>query len=263
MTAGPSSTDARPRAVLVHGAVTAGRETWQAQQELAGEFELLVPDRQGYGTDGPDRPDDPVADAETISDLLGDGAHLVGYSMGAMAAMLAAARRPASVRSLVLVEPPALDLVRGRADADEFVAGYEAVRAASPDAERFLRDFLVFFGADPAEVAQIPEPMPEDMRRAAVAQFTGAIPWEVPTPVAELAATRFPVVVVSGGHSEMFDAVCDVLADLLDADRAVIRGGGHGVQFTGAPFNTLLRETWTSDPGTHRRSRSTGAAPRE
>ncbi len=79
--------------------------------------------------------------------------------MGAMVAMLAAARAPGAVRSLVLVEPAAFDLVRGRADAEAFIAGYDALRAGASDAEQFLREFLVLFGADPGEVAQVPDPM--------------------------------------------------------------------------------------------------------
>jgi len=187
-----------------------------------------------------------VADAATISALLAGGAHLVGYSMGGVVAMQAAALDPGAVRSLVLVEPVAFDLERGRADVEGFIAGYEGLRAGTDDPEQFLRDFLVSFGNDPAEVAGIPDPMPPDLHHAAVAQFTGTAPWDVPTPVAQLAAATFPIVVVSGGHSEMFDAVCDTLARLVGADRATVAGAGHAAQFTGEPFNALLRRTWAT-----------------
>lgn len=118
-----SSQAPAPRVVRVHGAVTGGQATWQAQQSLAESYELLTPDRQRYGVASPDGVDDPGADALTISALLGQGAHLVGYSMGGMVAMLAAARNPGAVASLVLIEPVAFDLVRGRADAEAFIAG--------------------------------------------------------------------------------------------------------------------------------------------
>lgn len=241
----PSSPPAgRQPVVFVHGAVTGGEETWQAQQSLSSSYELLTPDRQGYAMGASEAADDPAADAVRIAALLGEGAHLVGYSMGGMVAMLAAVRNPAAVISLVLIEPVAFDLVRGQADAEEFIAGYEAIRSGTDDPERFLREFLVFFGADPAEVAQIPDPMPEALHRAAVAQFTGAAPWDITTPVSVLAAAPFPVVVVSGGHSALFDAICDALANQVGARRATIPGAGHAVQYTGEPFNTLLRTTW-------------------
>ena len=49
----------------------------------------------------------------------------------------------------------------------------------------------------------------------------------------------FPKLVVSGGHNEAFDAVCDVLEEQLDAERAICPGAGHSAQ--AAPgFNDVL-----------------------
>ena len=55
-----------------------------------------------------------------------------------------------------------------------------------------------------------------------------------------LAAAPFPKLVVSGGHSVPFDAVCDVLERDLPAERVVIAGRGHAVQMIGEPFNERL-----------------------
>jgi len=52
----------------------------------------------------------------------------------------------------------------------------------------------------------------------------------------------FPKLVVSGGHSEPFDAVCDVLEERLGAERAVFPGAGHAVQRLGEPFNDVLAD---------------------
>jgi hypothetical protein len=54
-------------------------------------------------------------------------------------------------------------------------------------------------------------------------------PWEAQIPVEELAAASFPKLVVSGGHSAAFDAVCDVLEEGLGAERAVLPGAGHSL----------------------------------
>ena len=51
----------------------------------------------------------------------------------------------------------------------------------------------------------------------------------------------FPKLVVSGGHSPAFDAVCDFLTDHLRAARAVVAGRGHSAPRTGEPFNERLR----------------------
>ena len=55
-----------------------------------------------------------------------------------------------------------------------------------------------------------------------------------------LKRTAFPKLVMSGGHHPAFEAVCDLIATELKAERAVIRGAGHSTQRTGAPFNTRI-----------------------
>ncbi len=63
-------------------------------------------------------------------------------------------------------------------------------------------------------------------------------------PLAELAAAAFPKLVVSGGHSAGFEAICDDLADRIGAVRRVVSGAGHEIQFTGDPINEVLRALW-------------------
>jgi hypothetical protein len=65
-------------------------------------------------------------------------------------------------------------------------------------------------------------------------------PAEAVIPLDELARAPFPKLVVSGGHSPAFEAVCDVLEERLRAERAVLPGIGHSVQRLGKPFNELL-----------------------
>jgi hypothetical protein len=66
-------------------------------------------------------------------------------------------------------------------------------------------------------------------------------PAEAAIPFEELARAPFPKLVVSGGHSAAFEAVCDVLEERLGAERAVLPRTGHSVQRLGEPFNGLLR----------------------
>src|SRR5437763_15844582 len=100
--------------------MAAGPETWHDQQPLAGDRLLIVLDRRSYG-DSPDGDGDFERDAGDVAELLDGGAHLVGISYGGVVALLAAGMRPESVRSLTVVEPPALGLVRGREAVEEFV----------------------------------------------------------------------------------------------------------------------------------------------
>jgi len=66
-------------------------------------YRLVVPTRRAEGVGAAGRNEDYVTDAEDVAPLLGDGAHLVGHSYGALVAMLVAAARPDAVRSLTRV----------------------------------------------------------------------------------------------------------------------------------------------------------------
>ena len=68
-------------------------------------WRLKLMDRPGFGQSPSRGPDDMAADAILIADRLGDGSHLIGHSFGGAEALLATARRPDAVRSLILVEP--------------------------------------------------------------------------------------------------------------------------------------------------------------
>lgn len=94
--------------VLVHGS-TGSRATWMLQTPvLAEHYRVVLPEYAGGGetTDagGPLEVDDLAAQVLGVVDDLGiDRFHLGGYSLGAVVAAVAAAERPASVRSLALV----------------------------------------------------------------------------------------------------------------------------------------------------------------
>jgi hypothetical protein len=45
--------------------------------------------------------------------------------------------------------------------------------------------------------------------------------WQTELPLAELAVATFPKLVVSGGHSAGFEAICDELAERIGAARAL------------------------------------------
>jgi pimeloyl-ACP methyl ester carboxylesterase len=117
-----------PRAVLVHGGGAGGAYAFARQQPLAADYRLLLPDRPGTGASPADGPEDAGRDGQLIADLLGSGAHLVGHSYGAVAAMVAAARRPEAVRSLTLIEPPVFQLAF-----DDPVVGGSPAGAAQRD----------------------------------------------------------------------------------------------------------------------------------
>jgi pimeloyl-ACP methyl ester carboxylesterase len=226
----------RPRILLVHGSVVNGDATWAAQRPLAGRFELVVLNRRGFPP-GPeiDRVDYDD-EAVWLDGFLEPGTHLVGHSYGGVIALLAAARRPELLRSLTVVEPPAMRVASGDPAADEAAEEVERHWERGPrDPEEFLRGFLARVGV-PAPPGRFSEDLLQGARLLMVERY----PWRAEIPLDELAATPFPKLAVSGGHSPGFEAVCDVLAERLGALRAILPGEGHAVQRLGQPFNELL-----------------------
>lgn len=78
------------------------------------------------------------------------------------------------------------------------------------------------------------------MRRGIEAARLEQPQWEATIPLDALAEATFPKLVVSGGWSRAFEAICDTLEQRLPAERAVLRGAGHAAQVTGEPFNQRL-----------------------
>ena len=221
-----------PRLVLVHGSVAPGWLTWNAQKPLAERFELVVPVRSGYPPNPPVNRVDFELDAPLVADHLGDGAHLVGHSYGAVVSLLAAAQVP--LASLTVVEPPAFDVARGHPAVEEFLAQFEAATPQDPRA--YLEFFLPLVGSS----LNLRDPLPPAIEAGARAAIAERSPHEAAIPLDDLAAAPFPKLVVSGGHNAAFDAVCDVLEHRLRAQRAVLPGAGHSVPRLGEPFNALL-----------------------
>jgi len=137
-----------------------------------------------------------------------------------------------------VLEPPAFKLVAGRADVDAYVA--EVVRLweqGPPEPRAFLARFLELLGTD----MRLPDPLPPELEQGARTLMAERGPWEADVPVQELAARRYPKLVVSGGHHPLYDLVCDEIAARIGAETAVLPGAGHSV--ARAPgFNERLRD---------------------
>ena len=215
------------RVVLVHGSVANGPATWAALEPLRSRFELVIPNRGGYPPNPPLERIDFERQAEELAPLLGDGAHLVGHSYGGVISLLLAARHPDAVCSLTVNEPPAFAVARGNTEVERLIGGLESFFAEGPyEPEQYLRGFLALVGST---TRPPPDPLPPDLAQGARAAMAERPPWEAQIPIEELAAAPFPKLVVSGGHSAAFGAVCDVLEERLGAERAVLPGAGHSL----------------------------------
>jgi pimeloyl-ACP methyl ester carboxylesterase len=227
-----------PPVLLIHGDIVGPALTWRKQHELAERWSLIIPSRPGFGQSPPLERNDFEVEAPMFAELLGDGAHLVGHSYGAVIALLAAAQRPDAVRSLTVSEPGCLRVAAGNPAVDEMIANGELLfrQASSIPSEDFLR----LFRGGAGSAYGTPDDLPEDLLHGVELLKRERPSWEAEIPLERLAAARFPVLVLSGGHSPAFEAVCDSLERSLGAERAVVSGRGHTVPSTGAPYNQRL-----------------------
>ena len=226
-----------PRVVLVHGSIT-GRRTWLHQQPLAEHWTLCVPDRPGFGASAPLARGDYEAEAPLFAALLAGGAHLVGHSYGAVIALHAAALAPEQVHSLTISEPGCLAVAaHDPLVAQQLANGrilFERARELTP------MEFLLAFRGGAGSTHATPERLDGELLQGSSWRCASGPPGSPNRRWQRLADLPFPKMVISGGHSPVFEAVCDTVAERLGARRELIAGRGHSIPATGAPYNERL-----------------------
>ena len=210
------------RLVFVHGSVGNASATWSAQRPLEDRFECVFLTRGGYPPGPPLERIDFEEQADELAVELREGDHLVGHSYGGVVSLLAAARKPV-LASLTVSEPPCFGVARGNPAVEEFLEQYESFEPARP--REYLEFFLPLVGSE----IRLPDALPPALEQGARAAMAERSPDEAAIPLAELAASPFPKLVISGGHNPAFDAVCDMLEARLPAKRVVLPGAGHSL----------------------------------
>ena len=239
-----------PRVVMVHGGAQGGEvggdRHFSRQEKLAGEgLHILVPDRPGHGlSPDPGRPDDAEADGAWVADMLGDGAPLVGHSFGGCVALSAAAKRPAAVRSLTLIEPAVLALAVRRAEVRRLLIQIlKTTYLTFSDAERIRR-----FSA----LLHIPDEIRGGADEATLKRMGKAIKaLKLPSPsrlreqVEAVKRAGIPFLVVTGGWSPAFDVAADSAAELGGGRRLVIPSPHHFPHLISDQFNDEFADVVT------------------
>ncbi len=151
--------------------------------------------------------------------------------------MLAAAQKPELVRTVTVIEPPAFGVALDDPAVQALGERLEAVfRNTDRTPEEFGAAFADAMGFEPRP------PSPE-MRSVLESFMRERSPAEAVIPYDRLRGS--PCWWCRAGGIPAFDAVCDVLADRLDAELATFPGAGHGAQH--APgFNERLLSFWES-----------------
>ncbi|MER6131324.1 alpha/beta fold hydrolase [Streptomyces sp. NPDC001815] len=238
-----AGTPVKGTAVLLPG-FTGSKEDFISLHEplaAAGYRTVAVDGRGQYESPGPRDDETPYAQAELAQDVLaqadaladgpGERFHLLGHSFGGQVARAAVLLAPARFRSLTLVasgpaeispsQQQRVKLLRDALAVMDMDQVWDAIRALEPpeDAEGDLDA-----GLDDQE----------DLRRRwlanSPAQLTaaGRLLCEEPDRVAELAALRLPVHVLSGERDDTWPVpLLDDMAVRLEAHRTVVLGAEH------------------------------------
>jgi pimeloyl-ACP methyl ester carboxylesterase len=230
-------TAAGARVLLVHGSLLDGPATWAHQQPMSARWRMLVVQRRGFGSSPAGAGEDFERDADDLCELLGEPAHVVGHAYGAIGALIAATRRPRSVRSLTLIEPTC---IRAEMQEPEIAAAAGAIADWWMEAPTDKAEFLAAYGA----LIGVRVPALDGGRRALreAARFLRSCrpPWTAELPFEEVGHARIPTLVVSGGHSPALDAVAASIARSTGGRHKVIAGAGHAVQRAAGAFNPAL-----------------------
>jgi pimeloyl-ACP methyl ester carboxylesterase len=234
-----------PRVVLVHGSAqgstVGGDKHFAAQGRLAERgWRLMVPDRPGHGrSPAPGRPDDAQADGAWVSELLADGAHLVGHSFGGCVALAAAVQRPEAVRSLTLIEPAMQALAIDDAHVRRFLFRMVLARMFSLSPAARARRFARLVG------------IPPDIRSGAdSAELTavgrGLARIKVPSAAVlsdelnRIKQVNMPLLLVTGGWNPAFDATAKRVASLGGGRHRIIAAPHHFPNLVSDEFNDVL-----------------------
>jgi hypothetical protein len=153
-------------------------------------------------------------------------------------ALYAAALRPDAVLSLTVSEPGCLRVAAGDARVDAQIAHGELLYQRAGRLEPL--EFLSAFRGGVGSTHETPAQLSGELLAGARLLMRERPPWEADPALEELAGARFAKLVVSGGHSPVFEAVCDAVASGLRARRVVISGRRHTIPATGATYNERL-----------------------
>jgi pimeloyl-ACP methyl ester carboxylesterase len=188
---------------------------------------------------------DHETDMHDLLDLLREAGpgHLVGASYGAVSALTATMRSEGRVASLTLVEPILLSIARGNVAVEELVAKMQYALEA-----RSLEEF-----EDRLENAiglKMKKPWTEEDRRWLGRFKAQRPPWDASIPLTPLPDMGVPLLVVTGGWNEVYEAIAKQLVEGFGARHEVIEGAGHRPQ-DHAGFDRLLEDWWArADPTT-------------
>lgn len=223
-----------PLGVVIHSAGIAGADMVTMFGLAIPGFRVLAPDRTNYGASPRSsagaigrsqggRPEVAMIDddAEEIAALLDPSGHLFGYSYGGIVALRIAGLYPQKVRSLALVEPPALQVLPDDPEVQATLERFSFQDRTFVDPDEYWREFMSSaFGAPPIP----PEMVPQEYKEASMRE---QVPWDVPLDLDTIRASGIPTLVVTGDWDNGFRAVARELVLRLAGRHLELQGADH------------------------------------
>lgn len=231
--------------MLLHGGGSNGRQ-WMALVSELGDHRLcLLPDFHGHGASPPwlgildPSLGDYAAIVEALENIVGRPFHLVGHSHGGAVAITYAVQHPEALRSLTLIEPTLMHLLRAVGSSDAWREardlGHKHIKAIAEGKSAEIADeFLPYWIGDAAWHAMSEERRaPIIATMPAVAQFWSSV-LKASTATDHYASMRAPTLLIRGTETRLpAHEVVDLLHEILPNSRMrEIEGAGHMAPLT-------------------------------
>ncbi len=252
--------DKGPAVLFIHGGAQGGLgggpSNFAGQKSLSTEGWLVkLVDCPGFGQSPSRGPDDQEADAVWIAEKLGNSSHLIGHSFGGAEALLAAARRPQAVRSLILIEPALDPMILTDPDSmknPDALASLQRISTFLVTA-RTPGEFATLFAGslgqgedgtpNPSSAALTESPEKAAALGCALLLARQASPVAMRQAAETVARAHIPVLVVSGGYSPAQDKKAEIVAKLTHGRHVVVSSPNHFVQqMNSKEFNRVVND---------------------
>jgi pimeloyl-ACP methyl ester carboxylesterase len=230
---------AGPTLVLVPGSCSTGA-AWRPVMAAWGDrFRCVTTSLLGYGGTAERRSVDDTSiwhEADVLEEVIraaGEPVHLVGHSFGGLVGLAVALRKGVALKSLVVIEAPAVELLRLNGDHDHYRAfrrmteSYFAAHAMG-DAQA-IAAMIDFYGGAGTFASWPPRVRDYAVATTSVNILDWAGAYDFAPSAAELAAVDVPVLVLRGekSHPTVRQANAILAARIRRAECITVEGAAH------------------------------------
>ena len=235
-----------PAVVLLPGSCSTGAAWRPVIAAWGNQFRSVTTSLLGYGGTSERRAAGEPSisrNAEAMESVIrkaGGRVHLVGHSFGGLVALAVALRNLVSIASLVIIEAPAVDILRERNEDRHYRAFRRMTEAYFADFEggnaEAIAAMIDFYGGAGTFISWPPRSRAYAVETTPVNILDWADAYGFPLPAASLGAITIPLLIVRGGASpEAVQCANALLCEFSgNAALATIDGAAHFVIATHA-----------------------------